>query len=418
MKYRLPSILTCLAIGYHVPANAEQQQPSSPAIGCEPQAGQVDELAAISDEIECYAETINLALTKQRETTQRLREVAAQRRQTSGGSALEKAKVDDGLDANALMGGSSIPKSSAPDVVGAFRFLCGPGQLSYNDPLVYPGQKGKSHLHQFFGNLEADENSTYESLRASGESTCTSDLNRSAYWIPALLTGDGNVVRPRAVSVYYKRRPASDEWFEQFGNEAAGLPRGLSYIFGWDSNRRTERQYNASSFKCSGKGKSVKGTMSEVLADCPAGSTFIANITSPDCWNGKDLTASDNRSHMARMKRDRNSGKASCSKSHRYVLPKFTLTVVYDIEAGDVPSNWMFASDHMVPEAWREPGYSFHADWFGAWNDEALAAWQDGCIDKQLNCSDGNLGTGKRLKRNAHYPGEDYERIVPVPARP
>ena len=31
-----------------------------------------------------------------------------------------------------------------------------PGQLKADDPIVYPGQPGRSHLHQFFGNDAAD----------------------------------------------------------------------------------------------------------------------------------------------------------------------------------------------------------------------------------------------------------------------
>ena len=103
-----------------------------------------------------------------------------------------------------------IPASAAPDVVGAFRFVCSAGQLLHDDPIVYPGQPGKSHLHQFFGNTGANASSTYASLRKSGQSTCMSPLNRSAYWMPAMLDGKGNVVRPDHVTIYYKRRPASD----------------------------------------------------------------------------------------------------------------------------------------------------------------------------------------------------------------
>ena len=77
-----------------------------------------------------------------------------------------------------------------------------------------PGQPGKSHLHQFIGNTAADANSTYQSLRTKGGSTCdnrsTPDkaFNRSAYWMPAMLDGEGNAIRPDYALVYYKRIPA------------------------------------------------------------------------------------------------------------------------------------------------------------------------------------------------------------------
>ena len=52
--------------------------------------------------------------------------------------------VDAGLQA--AWGTGAIPASAAPDVLGAFRFICGAGSLAYDDPIVYPCQPGASHL--------------------------------------------------------------------------------------------------------------------------------------------------------------------------------------------------------------------------------------------------------------------------------
>ncbi len=422
MHYFVSASIFALSLSLASPAYAEEASTGD----CEfnSQANdRADDMSSLTQQIDCYTKQISHASAKQKEQVDRLLTLVSANSGVApskpGGNDIEPAKVSDGLNYASLLTKVKVPKSAAPDVVGAFRFLCGPGQLSYNDPLVYPGQEGASHLHQFFGNLEADHNSTFASLRKSGESTCSSDLNRSAYWVPALLTGDGNVVRPKHVSVYYKRRPSSDPWFAEYKNQPARLPRGLSYIFGWDATRKGERQDNKTTFRCLRDGKAQKGTMSEVLANCEAGSIFYAGIKAPKCWDGENLTAPDYRSHTSYSKRNRMTGRSSCPASHSDVLPAFTLTIAYQIEAGDKPQNWMFASDHMVPEKWREPGYSFHADWFGAWNDEALAAWQDNCIDKMLNCSDGVLGDGTKMTRNAHFPNsKDYDRIVPVPPKP
>ena len=111
------------------------------------------------------------------------------------------------------MGQRSNTRIRSADVVGAFRFICTAGQVLPDDPIVFPGQPGKSHLHQFYGNEAANAFSTYASLRAGGQSTCNRGpfaANRSAYWMPAMLDGAGNVVKPGFVSIYYKRRPAAD----------------------------------------------------------------------------------------------------------------------------------------------------------------------------------------------------------------
>ncbi len=74
-----------------------------------------------------------------------------------------------------------------------------------------PGQPGKAHLHQFVGNTGTNANSTYATLRTSGQSTCQNanggPVNRSAYWFPAMLNGIGGVVKPDYWHLYYKRDP-------------------------------------------------------------------------------------------------------------------------------------------------------------------------------------------------------------------
>jgi hypothetical protein len=340
----------------------------------------------------------------------------------SDGLTAEPGQIASGLQVAGLVEAAAVPPSAAPDVVGAFRFLCSAGQVSYDDPIVYPGQPGKAHLHQFFGNLEANASSTYDSLRKSGESTCQNELNRSAYWMPAMLDGKGNVVRPDYVSVYYKRRPASDPFCTTAAKGCVQLPRGLRYVFGWDQSRPSEAQpenQELISFKCIQDWTPTTASypdMVEVMKACKPGQQLMAQIHSPDCWDGVHLDSPDHRSHVAQMVRDANTGQLSCPATHPYNIAQFTLGVVYSIEAGDDPTLWQLASDHMLPTNLRRPGASFHSDWFGAWEDSILQRWHRGCIDRMLNCSDGDLGDGQGMRRGKYYPvGKANPRLVPVP---
>ncbi len=78
-----------------------------------------------------------------------------------------------------------------------FRFSCVPSHFSYDDPVVYPGEFGRAHLHMFFGNLDVDADSTSESVVNSGRTSCDGGItNRSAYWIPALFNENDEVVLP------------------------------------------------------------------------------------------------------------------------------------------------------------------------------------------------------------------------------
>lgn len=339
----------------------------------------------------------------------------------------EMPKVPSRLDSADLIAPKSVPVSARPDVVGAFRFVCSPGQLNYDDALFYPGEPGKAHLHQYFGNLEADAHSTYESLRRSGESTCSSDLNRSAYWMPAMLDGKGNVVRPHRADIYYKRRPASDPWFttsfrKQNKNRPAILPRGLRYVFGWDQTRADRQQPVNQQWKCvdnrTWSAVGTSGDMAHALSQCGPGLTLYASLSTPECWDGKNLDSPNHQSHMAVMVRDRHTSELYCPASHPVVLAQFTLTVEWNIETGDDTRLWHLSSDHMMPPG-SPRGASLHSDWFGAWEDDVMERWHAGCIDKLLNCSDGNLGDGAIMRRNKHYPSNSVApRLVPVPPDP
>ncbi|MBK9587481.1 MAG: DUF1996 domain-containing protein [Sphingomonadales bacterium] len=185
-------------------------------------------------------------------------------------------------------GSGAVPPSAAPDVVGAFRFICSAGQISFDDPIVYPGQPGKSHLHQFFGNTSADASSTYVSLRSSGDSTCTSRLNRSAYWMPAMMNGRGQVVRPDYVSIYYKRRPANDPECKRQGTACVGIPRGLRFIFGFDMLNHKSRRTGGGYFNCDGPTgiQSHYPSIVDAAKNCPIGNKLGAVISAPECWNG------------------------------------------------------------------------------------------------------------------------------------
>lgn len=321
-----------------------------------------------------------------------------------------------------LLDSSRIPPSAAPDVVGAFRFLCGPGQLSYDDPIVYPGQPGAAHLHQFFGNLGANAHSTYASLRQSGDSTCQNSLNRSAYWMPAMLDGKGHAVRPDWVSIYYKRRPKSDPFCTTAAKGCVGIPRGLRFVFGWDQTRPSEPQpENAvhTNFKCVQGWDPVTPSyrdMGELMKGCKPGQWLNASISTPECWNGVDLDTPNHRSHLADMVRNVNTGKSACPRSHPYIIPQFTMGVAFSIETGDKPELWYLSSDMMLPPSLRRPGASFHSDYFEAWEDNIRLRWETACLDKMLNCSDGDLGDGHILSRGKHYPQRQVSpRLVAIP---
>src|SRR5205085_7645155 len=85
-----------------------------------------------------------------------------------------------------------------PSDIGAFRISCDFSHMANDDPIVFPNQPGRSHLHTFFGNTGTNAFSTADSIATTGNSTCRGGTaNRSAYWVPSMIdTKTGAPVRP------------------------------------------------------------------------------------------------------------------------------------------------------------------------------------------------------------------------------
>lgn len=289
----------------------------------------------------------------------------------------------------------------------AFRFRCKASHLQYDDPIVFPGQPGKSHLHMFFGNTLANGNSTYESLRQTGNGTCDGGpLNRSAYWMPALMNENGKVVVPDHVTIYYKNQPGTNR-----------IPRGLKMIFGYD-HRYPDKKFVG--WKCSNQSGKFS-TIAEV--NCGTDGDIMAEIHSQGCWDGKNLDSPDHRSHMAAGTYN-GYGEPQCPATHPVVIPAFTMLVVWSHTGYAEYSKWRLTSDHTLPHDSKSAalpgGTSFHADWFGAWDDSVMDMWHDGCMDGFKNCSAGNLGNGKILKENPgfSFTVPESERLIDPPVKP
>lgn len=312
------------------------------------------------------------------------------------------------------------------DVVGAFRFVCNAGQLLYDDPLVYPGQPGKSHLHQFFGNTAANANSTYATLRTSGDSTCMNILNRSAYWMPAMLNGRGQVVRPDYVTIYYKRFPKDSPYCTSMGKACVDLPRNLRYIFGYDMLTMSDPNPGAAYFTCDGANRSED--LIEIAKFCPNGKHVGAALSAPECWDGKNLDSANHQNHMATPSYG-SWGYLKCPDTHPYIVPHFSMVAWFTVDdtldksgawQAGVTKTWSLSSDDHngdgIPD--HKPGSTLHADWWGAWDDPTMKLWTDNCINRKLSCNSGDLGNGKAMTM---YPGFSWTanpRLVATPARP
>jgi hypothetical protein len=269
----------------------------------------------------------------------------------------------------------SAQEPDGGDGTGAFRTTCEFSHMRYDDPIVFPGQDGASHLHVFFGNTQADASSTAQSLRDSGNSTCRGGIvNRSSYWVPALLDADGEPQVPETANFYYKSgyRGVDPESVRPF-------PKGLRMIAG-DAAATGEQE--VAYWSCGGDGQSA------TIPNCEEGSLLQMHVEFPQCWDGRNLDSDNHKSHMA-YPRD-----GQCPSGHPQAIPAITFNIPYRVPDGGT------RGFRLVSDSYSEAqpgGYSAHGDWFDGWDHEVVDVWVSNCINTGANCHSHLLGDGREI---------------------
>lgn len=276
------------------------------------------------------------------------------------------------------------PQSSSPSPDsgdhGAFRVSCGFAHMLYDDPIVFPGMQGKSHLHAFFGNVGTNYASTSESIRLGGNSTCDGGIaNRSAYWVPAMIdTKTHKPIKPNGALIYYKSGPASL------------VPRGLRMISG-DVKRTAsipDSWNRHQDFVCDGV---YNGHKDNIVA-CGQGGVLTTSVSFPDCWDGKNLDSPNHKDHMY-FSSDNGS---VCPATHPKRLPTISVLVYYPVTDADGTKWWRLASDNYDPTT-TYAGYSSHSDFMMGWDETIHKTYVDNCVNKALDCHGDLLGDGREL---------------------
>lgn len=281
----------------------------------------------------------------------------------------------------------------SPD--GQFRVACEYSHFGNDDPIIFPGQPGASHLHMFFGNTETDAFTTQDELVNSGGGTCSGfELNRSAYWTPALLDGEGNAVVPDSIIIYYKTK---------FPEAVTGMPQGLQMLAGNTQSESFERsQYLF--WSCGSNGNAYD--LTNRIPDCN-GDVINSSVQFPNCWDGVNLGSDNFTSHLTYA-----DDLTPCPSSHPVRLPQISILLYFP--GTDSIDGWRLSSDDK--EGFNgPPGGTLHSDWWGGWNDETMELWIDGCMRASRNCSYGQTGGPRQLV--GLNPLEIYEgnNFLPIP---
>lgn len=273
------------------------------------------------------------------------------------------------------------------------------------DPIVNPGVESP-HEHTVFGGSNFDKNANGKTLL---ESSCTSAKvkgDKSAYWMPRIYfhDEDSDAFEPVPVlytNVYY--------FFDESDDDIEAFPVGLSMLSG-DTDSRTvpsgggkpnlnsnTGDINSVFFTCardshspaswpedsdgSTCGVATPGSgdhqgVGFPLQKCDAmASPLRADVNFPSCYNpDKDVT--DYENNMVYPKAE--GSKQNCPEGYIHV-PRLLFEIYWDTQQFD---------DRWTPDGKTQPfvlsngdvtGYSLHADFMAAWDQDVLQKIIDSC---------------------------------------
>ena len=232
-----------------------------------------------------------------------------------------------------------------------FAVRCDFSHFNNDDPIVYPGQPGKAHQHDFFGNTSTKFDSTYANMIAS-TTICSRPEDTAGYWIPTVKWNGQDTQAFRGV--FYYRAGGKDH------TKVKSFAKNLKVI---NATRIT--------WRCGIADEGGGGTTPPT--QCASGVLGL-RIIFPDCVakdsNGRQLLDSaDHKSHMAQSVVG-SDGTRKCPRSHPIPVPTLTINANFNIPTttGEVTLSSGDAS-------------SMHADFWNTWNQTTLQQLVQSCIN-------------------------------------
>jgi hypothetical protein len=278
---------------------------------------------------------------------------------TAGWIPIDQAKWQAQLaEFNALTPRSVTTTRHNPE----FNATCTYSHSAKDDPIVFPGVAGASHMHSFIGNNSTNANTTDESLLALTASTCNPVQDHSAYWVPSLIE-NGNYVEPKQVIVYYGSLLADT-------TKTVPMPQGLRMIAGSAKLQVPTPAGSVNAFYCAGGPQDgVARSADGNWPVCQAGGTLTYFLRFPDCWDGLHLDSPDHKGHVSF------GVGGGCPALFPVPIPAVSIELLYPTSgttAGFSLSSGMASS--------------MHGDGFFAWDNNVMAERVKDCVVPKVQC--------------------------------
>ncbi|WP_432842676.1 DUF1996 domain-containing protein [Dactylosporangium sp. CA-092794] len=283
----------------------------------------------------------------------------------SGSAAAGWVDVDPAKWNAQLADFRAMPMDPAPANavrVPEFNASCTYSHSKKDDPIVFPGLPGASHMHSFIGNHGTDAYTTLDSLLANAGTSCAPAPDLSAYWVPTLYE-HGVAVEPKAVVVYYGSRLTDPAGTVPF-------PQGFRMIAGDARLQQPTPAGSVNQFYCAGPGGEIGRSTDGNWPLCAPGATLMFQLVFQDCWDGTHLDSPDHKSHVAYAYT------GACGGAFPVAIPSVSFLLAYPTSG--TADGFTLASGMAS---------SFHGDAFFAWDNAAQGHRVKNCIVQRAKCN-------------------------------
>jgi hypothetical protein len=263
----------------------------------------------------------------------------------------------------------SLPPSTAVASGGSGGWItvCSYDHSLTDDPIVFPGQPGASHLHDFLANKTANAESAYTTMEAGG-TTCGTAADKAGYWTPALFKS-GTRVLPKGT--YANGGATRNTFYYRTDNvlssyKVTAFPANFRMVAGnAKATTEAENPYLGREiyWGCSNNSPDVK---SKVPISCATGAISL-HIGFPNCWDG--VVTPNETTHL------RYPSSYKCPAGYDTVLPRVTFRLEYPV--GTSSSSITLASGAY---------YTAHADFWNTWDQAGLQKLVTRCLNAHVDC--------------------------------
>lgn len=251
--------------------------------------------------------------------------------------------------------------------VSEFNATCMYSHSHPDDPIVFPGMPGASHMHSFLGNNRTDAYTTTGTLLANAGTTCRPAPDLSAYWIPTLYQNDV-AIEPKDVVVYYGSRLTNPA-------PTVPFPQGFRMIAGDAKLQTPTPDGSVNAFYCAGPGGQIGRSADGNWPICASTATLMFHLVFQDCWDGTHLDSPTHKAHVAY------SYTGTCTGAYPVAIPNLSFLISYPTSG--TAAGYRLASGMAS---------SMHGDAFFAWDNRAQSERVKNCIVQKAKCNtDGNF---------------------------